>query len=85
MMTMRHFKNCTSIHFPTTFTDHYKILQWNVRSIRSRSLDLALVLHFEECSFALLAETWLRSGQSFPLPHFNFICSDRTTGSVVLL
>jgi len=43
-------------------------------------LDLASVLHSEECSFALLSETWLRPGQNYSLPHFNIVRSDRFDG-----
>ena len=79
MMTRTNDSSC-SPRFPTNSTNNYKILQWNVRSIRSRSLDLASVLHSEECSIALLSETWLRPGQKFSLPHFNLVRSDRYDG-----
>ncbi|KAL5239738.1 hypothetical protein ACI65C_007148 [Semiaphis heraclei] len=44
------------------------------------NLNLASVLHSEECSFALLSETWLRPGQKFSFPHFNLVRSDRLDG-----
>ena len=79
-MMIRTNNNSSSPRFPTNSTNNYRILQWNVRSIRARSLDLASILHSEECSIALLSETWLRPGQKFSLPHFNLVRSDRYDG-----
>lgn len=61
-------------------SSNYKIIQWNVRNIRFRSLDLGSLLLSEECSFALMSETWLRLGEQFALPSFHLIRSDRPDG-----
>jgi exonuclease III len=81
-MMMRRSNNNPPIfsHCPSSAADHFKILQWNVRSIRSRSPDLASVFFSEKCSIALLSETWLRPDQKFSLPYFNLIRADRADG-----
>jgi hypothetical protein len=81
-MMMRRTNNRTSSspQFPTNSNDAYKILQWNVRNIHSRSLDLVSILHSKFCSISLLSETWLRPGQKYSLPAYNLIRSDRVDG-----
>lgn len=71
-MTMRDTNNhpLTAPHFQTNSTDHYKILQWNVRSIWPRSTDLTSVLNSYFWNLAsarskvLLSTIWFCTGGS---------------------
>lgn len=59
---------------------NFDILLWNVRSIHLCFSDISLLLHSNQCYFALLSENWLLSGFQFSLPHFQIIRSRRING-----
>ena len=55
-------------------------LQWNVRSIRARLLDLNSLIVSYPCPILFLSETWLLPNTCFKLNNYHIYRSDRADG-----
>lgn len=58
--------------------DH--ILQWNCRSLYSKTPDLIHLINKFDPSIIALSETWLKPGSNCRLSGFNILRSDRADG-----
>lgn len=58
----------------------FTILQWNVRSLVNRALDLSSLLVDHNCVIAIISETWLFPQNIIILPQYDLFRSDRPDG-----
>lgn len=70
-----------STRFNITFNNYCQsMLQWNVRSISVRKLDLINLLFTHNCTFTSITETWLLPYQIFNILNYHLIRHDRRDG-----
>lgn len=69
-----------SLPLPSNPSWHYKILQWNARSLKVSSSDFFSLLHENNCFFALLSETRLSSCRNVYPTQFHLIRFDHSDG-----
>ena len=57
-----------------------KILQWNIRSIRSNRESLLQIIHQQKIQVAIISETWLHPNEVLNIPNFVSYRHDRPDG-----
>jgi len=72
--------NTVSISRSSVLNTDLQFLQWNVRSIKARLLDLNSLVAAYPCPILFLFETWLLPNARFKLNNYHIFRSDRPDG-----